>query len=254
LDLGYTALVGTNDNGIIDAITDGTYYAAVTAIGADGTEVVSACSTNSVSVTHPFITQWKTDNTGSSASNQVTLPLSTSGTYNFTVNWGDGTSDTITAHNQAEVTHTYAASGTYEVEILGTLTHFQFNNSGDKKKILDVIQWGTVVFSDMSNMFYGCTNLVMSATDEPDLSGITSMSNMFKNASSFNQDIGNWDTSSVTSMSSMFNGASSFNQDIGNWDTSSVTSMSSMFNGASSFNQDIGWWDTASFTIRAFLN
>lgn len=121
-----------------------------------------------------------------------------SGTYNFTVNWGDGTSDTITSYNQAEVTHTYAASGTYEVEILGTLTHFQFNNTGDKKKILDVIQWRTVVFSDMSNMFYGCTNLVMSATDEPDLSGITSMSNMFRNASSFNQDIEGWGTSSVT--------------------------------------------------------
>ncbi len=62
-----------------------------------------------------------------------------------------------------------------------------------------------------------------------DTSDATSMSRMFFNAKSFNQDILNWDTSNVTDMSGMFDNAWDFNQDISKWDTSKVTDMSEMF-------------------------
>ena len=70
---------------------------------------------------------------------------------------------------------------------------------------------------------------------------------------SFNEDIGDWDTSSVVYMNQMFWGASSFNQDIGDWNTSSVTSLSHMFKDASSFNQDIGRWNIESVTAMHYL-
>ncbi len=227
-----------------------------------------------------FVSKWDTTltSTGSSASNQIRLPLEPSGNYNFLVDWGDGQSSTITGYNQPEVTHTYSSPGVYTLTINGTLVGWRFNNGGDKLKLLEISQWGNLNLGNSGSYFYGASNLNLTATDAPDLTGttnlyqafknaanlgntgdmngwdvskVTNMREMFNGASSFNQPIGNWNVSSVTSMDAMFAVASSFNQPIGNWNVSSVTSMSFMFAGASSFNRPIGGWDVSSVTNMA---
>ena len=77
---------------------------------------------------------------------------------------------------------------------------------------------------------------------------VTDMDSMFTSAYAFNQDIGNWNTAQVNSMNGMFWAAFAFNQDIGNWNTAQVNSMNGMFREASAFNQDIGSWNTAQVT------
>ena len=64
---------------------------------------------------------------------------------------------------------------------------------------------------------------------------MTDMSFMFTGITTFNANIGSWDTSNVTNMQSMFDGAFSFtnggNDSISQWDTTNVTNMQNIFNG-----------------------
>ena len=81
-----------------------------------------------------------------------------------------------------------------------------------------------------------------------DTSNVTSMSRMFRGATSFNQDISNWNTGNVTSMNTMFYQAKQFNQSIGSWNTSNVTDMTQMFYDAEAFNQPLNNWDVSNVT------
>ena len=98
----------------------------------------------------------------------------------------------------------------------------------------------------MEYAFCGAFNMVYAATDVPDLSRVTDMSQMFRGTTAFNGDISSWDVSSVTDMSGMFTDSTAFNGDISSWDVSSVTYMADMFSGASSFNQPLNDWDVSS--------
>ena len=128
------------------------------------------------------------------------------------------------------------------------LKQFYINGGFDRLKLREVAHWSTAGWTSMAFAFYACPNLTITAVDAPDLSGVTDMSGMFQDATSFNQDISVWDVSTITNMSSMFQGATSFNQDISGWDVSNVTNMAAMFKGATAFNQNIGSWTVTSLT------
>ena len=227
-----------------------------------------------------FITTWAV----TAGDLEITIP--TNGTSNiYNVVWGDGNSDIGTT---GDASHTYGSPGTYTVTITGNFRRIFFDgNTGDmlypgnKEKIISVEQWGSAInWSSMFNAFRGCTNLVINATDTPNLSSVGSMQRMFNEATSigtgsstvwnlwdtsnitnmsnlfretsFNKDISGWNTLSVTNMASMFYD-SPFNQNIGGWNVSSVTNMAGMFRNNNSFNQNIGGWNVSSVTNMSLL-
>jgi len=203
-----------------------------------------------------FITTWKTDNQGISASNQITIPTTGTG-YNYSITWEKVGNAAINGAIPGPITGnhtiTFPDAGTYRVSITGAFPRIYFNGnpsnvSSDCDKILSIEQWGSTVWKSMASAFKGCGNLTIPAIDAPNLSEVTDMSYMFAYATSFNQLIDHWDVSSVASMNSMFYAATNFNQPIGAWDVGNVMDMSWMFYTANNFNQPIGAWDVSSVT------
>ena len=215
----------------------------------------------------PFISTWKTDNlsTGSSTNTQVKLPLVATGTYKFTVNWGDGNTDTITAWNQAQVTHTYAAIGTYTITITGFIKGWQFGpetptppTTGDRLKLLTITQFGCLRFTNDAFMFHGCDNLTLATvTDVVNLKGITNAHGFFRRCLVLNAipNINKWDVSKIENFRRFFAGVDLFNENIGNWNVGKGTNFAAMFFGfttttGGNFNNggdpSIGNWDMSS--------
>lgn len=204
----------------------------------------------------------------------------------YTIDWGDGTVETYQTDGTKSHTYNSGGSGTTENP---TVSIGDENDAGPVTRIaqgvptdlLDIISWGSLLYTSFLTAFSGATNLAstITATDAPNLSNVTTFQQMFRQtsfntninnwdvssctnflemfrqASSFNQPLDNWDVSSVTIFQSMFYNASSFNQDIGNWNinTSSNVNMVAMFRGASSFNQDISGWDVSSVTTMYLM-
>ncbi len=76
---------------------------------------------------------------------------------------------------------------------------------------------------------------------------VTSMQNMFKGATKFNDNISNWDVSNVTTIESMFAQAESFNISLNSWNVSKISNMGNVFE-YSGFNENISSWDVSEVT------
>ena len=121
-------------------------------------------------------------------------------------------------------------------------------------QLLEVVQFGTVAWESMYQMFYRCENMTFAANiDTPDLTKVTNMSEMFWGCSSFNQPLEKWNVSQVTDMSWMLSGCSAFNQPLEKWDMSQVTNMNGMFSNCTAFNQPLEKWDVSQVTSMKWM-
>ena len=189
-----------------------------------------------------FVSEWI-------AASPISLPLIPNGTYNMTVDWGDGTTDTITAWDDAAKTHNYSTSGTKYVTILGTIKGFAFNNTGYTSSLTDIRSFGPLELNTSAS-FYGADELgpsarptslqyKLTATDTPKVS-TTSMKDFFRGANNLSGSIDRWNTRTVLSMERAFQDATLFNTPLP-WNTSNVTTLKHTFKNARDFNQTLSW-------------
>ncbi|MEM9526589.1 MAG: BspA family leucine-rich repeat surface protein, partial [Bacteroidota bacterium] len=189
------------------------------------------------SATDYFITTWQT----TSPNESITIPTIGAG-YDYTVDWGDGTT---TTNHTGDATHTYATPGVHTVRLVGNFPRIFFLASTSRTKILTIEQWGRIQWTSMASAFNGCTNLNITNPDidSPDLSAVSDLSAMFSLAENFDGPISTWDVSNVRDMSGMFLFASAFNHPLNDWDVGQVEEMDGMFFGATNFNQPLDNWD-----------
>jgi len=181
-----------------------------------------------------------------SASDTFVLPLQ-NGATNMTVYWGDGSSDVITAWNQAELTHVYASSGTYQISCDGQFRGVYFAWSGDRLKVSSIDNWGINQWGSMFYAFGGCFNMVANFTGNPDTSLCDNFSRCFQDCSLFNAPF-TLDLSACSNTSFMFGGCASFNSELTFTNTSNIVAMNHMFYSCNSYNSPLNIEDTSNVT------
>ena len=191
----------------------------------------------------PFITTWET----TTANENVTIP----GEGTYAIDWGDGDTD---ENVEGPQTHQYDSAGNHTVKITGDLERFHLDgNSTNAPKLQSIEQWGDIEWTSMEGAFQGASNMVYNATDEPDLSMVTDMTNMFRGADAFDGNLSGWDVSQVTDMTNMFRSADAFDGNLSGWDVSQVTDMNTMFAFAAAFNQPLSSWDVSNVTNMTYM-
>jgi hypothetical protein len=76
---------------------------------------------------------------------------------------GSTLQETITGLSDAATITIAAGVGIYELRVFPAATNgfnrIQFDNGGDKSKLIEIRNWGDIVWSTMARAFYGCNNL-----------------------------------------------------------------------------------------------
>lgn len=222
--------------------------------------------------TTPMITKWKTTD---EKDKQIAIKNRGTANYTFEQVGKPSNSGSGKLYDDYKTYIDLPAPGEYIVTITPTspFTLFMYGTAENEAlELKEIQQWGNFeTGSSASSMLSNCKDLTITATDIPNFSTITDMSNMFRHCSAitdipninqwdvsnvddmtnmfnwatqFNANISNWNTGKVRIMTRMFAEAEAFNQDISNWNTSNVRNMSGMFRTAKSFNQDLSKWNT----------
>ena len=139
--------------------------------------------------------------TGTSAANQFTIPINT-GTFNYDISTDDGY--TATGVTGAHTITFPSGAGIHNVVITGTFPGMKFSNAGDKLKILTIDNWGIYGVGSTSQRFafWGCSNLVVNATDTGDFSQVSNFQRFWYGTNTTTFPL--IDFSSATNLSELF--------------------------------------------------
>ena len=237
--------------------------------------------TPSTTRTVAFRTTWQSPNESETVAE---IPLIPKLGGNLLVDWGDGTSSTLTSSTDPSRIHLYANSSAYQVTVTdGAKYSWNFYQSTvsqtNRNMLKSVDEWGTfqltdpyglfqncgnlnlnIVFdvldtslaggtADFGRMFEGCSGLTtIDKVDSWDMTQVTGTSYMFSRTNMGVDGIRSWNTQNILDMTEMFSFNPSVTGKLNSWDVSNVINMSGMFRSATNVYEDISNWNVSSVT------
>ena len=149
---------------------------------------------------------------------RVTGPISIkaqpAATGSFTIDWGDGTSQTTTGGTSI-ASPSYPA-GTYDVQInaLGDATYCdEFAIVSGQTNVTNVLDWGEKPWENLSSAFLNCTNLTSLSNTTLTTASSCGFVSAFQNCTSLQTvDLRNWDLSQGVSAAYWFKGCSNLEE------------------------------------------
>ena len=158
-------------------------------------------TSNSAPPQDPLILEY--DTSLGDPGNNITLYLGQISS-DVVVDWGDGTTETF--NTSGEKPHTYSAVGTYQVKISGGLVWLGTGNNdygsipNFQKKLTKCLSFGSVPLENLDRAFMN-SNINEVPTTLPNT--VTNLSRTFLGATSFNQNLGNWNLNSSVDLNNM---------------------------------------------------
>ena len=193
------------------------------------------------------------------------LPIQATGTYDYTVDWGDGSAKESFVGVAA--THDYVDNlTTYEVKVTGLYPGIAFGQMLPADQggpiLKDVISWGDQVYESFEGAFEGQKDIdgtgtgTWSVRSSPDLTACTSFARCFKDTRNFNVGLSAgdgridlWDTSFVSDFEECFAYTvvtpAQNAPTVGNWDMQSAINLQSMFENVTWSSLGISRWNFA---------
>jgi surface protein len=199
-----------------------------------------------------FITTWSTGD------GTITILTHTDETYLYDVYW-ERIGDPLDNGSLPDQTGDALITGLldaalYRVEITGQFPRIYFNGSPEAAKLMSIEQWGNIQWTSFEDAFNSCFFMVYNAIDAPDLTGVSSLRQMFLSCSTMGSpNLNSWDVSGIEDMAGLFYAAFSFNGDVSQWETGNVQHMNSMFEQLPSFNGDLSGWDVSSVVNMGYM-
>ncbi|MDR2764121.1 MAG: leucine-rich repeat protein [Tannerella sp.] len=151
------------------------------------------------------------------ASNRLLNSLPFTGNVSLTVDWGDGTEETVTGDYPQ---HTYSAAGEYSVVVMGHADNMSTNLSAYNASVSQVNwgnnltavdRWGDLGWVSMENACYGCVNLSQ-VERRVKFDQVTTVGFMFQGCSSLEYTLTQMQAPLLTTATSMYSQCSSLEE------------------------------------------